>query len=70
MAPYDNSCTLLKRTEEDIVKIGVWSTVETGVGIMCACMPAVHSLFGHIAPKIFGSTQNSNNRMGGAGDSG
>lgn len=41
---------------EDFVPVGVWSTVEVSVGIMCACMPAIRSLFAVLAPKIFGST--------------
>jgi hypothetical protein len=44
---------------EDFVPVGVWSTVEVSVGIMCACMPAIRSLFAVMAPKIFGSTQKS-----------
>lgn len=32
---------------------------------MCACMPAVRSLFGLIAPKVFGSVQRSDNRTAG-----
>lgn len=39
--------------------------METGVGIMCACMPAVRSLFGLIVPKVFGSVQRSDNRTAG-----
>lgn len=39
--------------------MGVWSTVESSVGIMCACMPAIRALFGLMAPKVFGSTQSS-----------
>lgn len=45
---------------EDFVQVGVWSTVESSVGIMCACMPAIRALFGLMAPKVFGSTQHSN----------
>ena len=32
---------------------------------MCACMPAVRTLFSHIAPKVFGSTQRSGDRTEG-----
>ncbi|KAI4596754.1 hypothetical protein KJ359_005096 [Pestalotiopsis sp. 9143b] len=42
---------------QDFVPVGVWSTVETSVGIICACMPAVRSLCATVAPKMFGTTK-------------
>lgn len=33
--------------------MGVWSTIEVPVGIMCACMPAVRALLATWAPRVF-----------------
>ncbi|KAH6972889.1 hypothetical protein BKA56DRAFT_691503 [Ilyonectria sp. MPI-CAGE-AT-0026] len=44
---------------QDYVEVGYWSTIEVPVGIICACMPAIRSLFSQIFPKVFGSTQRS-----------
>jgi hypothetical protein len=41
---------------EDYVEIGYWSTIEVPVGIICACMPSIRSLFSKIFPKVFGTT--------------
>lgn len=30
---------------EDYVEAGYWSTIEVPVGMICACMPAIRSLF-------------------------
>ena len=57
-------CPRLTPVAEDFVQVGVWSTVESSVGIMCACMPAIRGLFGLMAPKVFGSTQRSNKTWG------
>ncbi|KAI0889296.1 uncharacterized protein GGS22DRAFT_69641 [Annulohypoxylon maeteangense] len=43
---------------QDYVETGYWSTIEVPVGIICACMPAVRSLFSRALPKIFGTTRN------------
>ncbi|KAJ1331186.1 CFEM domain-containing protein [Microdochium nivale] len=40
----------------DFVDISIWSTVETSVGIICACMPALRSLLSLVMPKVFGTT--------------
>ncbi|KAF2142053.1 GMC oxidoreductase [Aplosporella prunicola CBS 121167] len=40
----------------DYVSVGYWSTVEVHVGIICACMPAMRSLFTHFMPKAMGQT--------------
>ncbi|KAM0228301.1 hypothetical protein ACHAPO_010845 [Fusarium lateritium] len=44
---------------QDYVEIGYWSTIEVPVGIICACMPAIRSLFGTIFPRVFGTTNKS-----------
>ncbi|EEU45681.1 uncharacterized protein NECHADRAFT_18440, partial [Fusarium vanettenii 77-13-4] len=41
---------------QDYVEIGYWSTIEVPVGILCACMPAIRSLFSLVFPKVFGTT--------------
>ncbi|KAI1460372.1 hypothetical protein F4805DRAFT_391404 [Annulohypoxylon moriforme] len=43
---------------QDYVETGYWSTIEVPVGIICASMPAVRSLFSRALPKIFGTTRN------------
>jgi len=40
----------------DFVDIGIWSTIEVNVGIICACMPAMRVLLSRIMPKAFGSS--------------
>ncbi|OTA99779.1 hypothetical protein M426DRAFT_324849 [Hypoxylon sp. CI-4A] len=42
---------------QDYVETGYWSTIEVPVGIICACMPAVRSLFSLALPKLFGTTR-------------
>lgn len=42
---------------EDYVEVGYWSTIEVPVGIICASMPAIRSLFSLVFPKVFGTTQ-------------
>ncbi|KPM41712.1 hypothetical protein AK830_g4838 [Neonectria ditissima] len=42
---------------QDYVEIGYWSTIEVPVGIICASMPAIRSLFSLVFPKVFGTTQ-------------
>ncbi|GJC80387.1 hypothetical protein ColLi_03225 [Colletotrichum liriopes] len=46
-----------KKTVEDYVEVGYWSTIEVPVGIICASMPAIRSLFSLVFPKVFGTTQ-------------
>ncbi|KAF5718536.1 CFEM domain-containing protein [Fusarium mundagurra] len=46
---------------QDYVEIGYWSTIEVPVGIICACMPAIRSLFGQVFPRVFASTNRSKN---------
>ncbi|KZL80834.1 cfem domain-containing protein [Colletotrichum incanum] len=45
------------KTVEDYVEVGYWSTIEVPVGIICASMPAIRSLFSLVFPKVFGTTQ-------------
>ncbi|KAI9727419.1 MAG: hypothetical protein M1834_008425 [Cirrosporium novae-zelandiae] len=41
----------------DYTSIGYWSTLEVHVAVVCACMPAIRSLFQNVFPKVFGHTQ-------------
>lgn len=42
---------------EDYVEVGYWSTIEVPVGIICACMPSVRSLFSLVLPKVFSTSR-------------
>ncbi|KAH9886786.1 hypothetical protein F4778DRAFT_773890 [Xylariomycetidae sp. FL2044] len=42
---------------QDYVEVGYWSTIEVPVGVICACMPAIRSLFSLAFPKMFGTTR-------------
>ncbi|OAX85058.1 hypothetical protein ACJ72_00559 [Emergomyces africanus] len=42
----------------DYVEMGYWSTIEIHVGVICACMPAMRSLFRRLFPSVFSFTQN------------
>lgn len=42
---------------QDYVEVGYWSTIEVPVGIICACMPAIRSLFSKVLPSLFGTTR-------------
>ncbi|KAH8673438.1 hypothetical protein BX600DRAFT_205209 [Xylariales sp. PMI_506] len=44
---------------QNFVPVGVWSTVETCVGIVCACMPAIRSLCATALPSAFGTSKGS-----------
>lgn len=37
----------------DYLPIGYWSAVETHVGVMVACLPAIRALFGSLYRRIF-----------------
>jgi hypothetical protein len=37
----------------DYLPIGYWSAVETHVGVMVACLPAIRALFGSVQRKFF-----------------
>jgi hypothetical protein len=36
-----------------------WSVLECDIAIVCACMPAVRVVLGHVFPSLFGSSFNS-----------
>jgi hypothetical protein len=59
--PYHWYYLLLERKltsiTEDYVEVGYWSTIEVPVGIICACMPAVRSLFSLVFPKVFSTSR-------------
>lgn len=38
-----------------------WSTIELNVDIICSCMPSLRVLLIHLSPKIFWTSQPSNN---------
>ncbi|KAH7018230.1 uncharacterized protein B0I36DRAFT_368269 [Microdochium trichocladiopsis] len=52
----------------DFVEIGIWSTIEVSVGLICACMPAMRSLLSLVLPKAFGNTTKRPTGAGGSGD--
>ncbi|RQM04638.1 hypothetical protein DH86_00004146, partial [Scytalidium sp. 3C] len=41
---------------QDYTNMGVWSTIEVPMGIICACMPSIRSLLRHVLPAAFSST--------------
>jgi len=41
---------------EDYVDLSVWSNVEVPVGVICACMPSIRSLFARFVPTVFNLT--------------
>jgi hypothetical protein len=54
-----NSLVVFATTQnvtQDYTEVGYWSTIEVPVGIICACMPAIRSLFSLVFPKVFGTT--------------
>ncbi|KAI1342941.1 hypothetical protein F5Y15DRAFT_412613 [Xylariaceae sp. FL0016] len=44
---------------QDYVAIGVWTTIEVPVGVICACLPSIRTLLKEFMPSVFGSTQAS-----------
>ncbi|RYP49976.1 hypothetical protein DL768_004411 [Monosporascus sp. mg162] len=64
-----------RNVTQDFVEIGYMSTIEVPVGIVCACLPAIRSLFGAAFPRMFGSTSHGSTKRstsggGGGGDGG
>ena len=53
----EERCGRLTQPAEDYVEVGYWSTIEAPVGVICACMPAIRSLFSLVFPQMFGTTQ-------------
>lgn len=43
----------------DGTAFGYWSCIEMDVGIICASMPALYSLFKHLFPQVFTGTMRS-----------
>lgn len=41
----------------DFYNVGIWSTVEINVGIICVCMPSVRLLLARLFPRIMGTTR-------------
>ncbi|KAH8662479.1 cfem domain-containing protein [Xylariales sp. PMI_506] len=52
---------------QDYVETGYWSTIEVPVGVICACMPAVRSLFSQVFPNLFGTTKHNTSEFGYSG---
>lgn len=48
--------------------MGVWSTIEVPVGIICASMPAIRSLCATVFPKAFGTTNRKRSEYKGISD--
>lgn len=44
--------TVADQTTGDFVEVGVWSLLEINLGIICASMPGVHTLYKHVAPTV------------------
>lgn len=55
---------LLTIVAEDYVEVGYWSTIEVPVGVICACMPAIRSLFSQVFPRMFGTTRGEKSEYG------
>ncbi|KAI1852284.1 hypothetical protein JX265_006334 [Neoarthrinium moseri] len=55
---------------QDYVEVGYWSTIEVPVGVICACMPAIRSLFSQVFPAIFGTTRRGHSEYGYGGSRG
>ncbi|KAK2616620.1 hypothetical protein QQS21_000443 [Conoideocrella luteorostrata] len=46
--------------------VGIWSTVEINVALICACLPALRLLLVRLFPKLLGTTQRYYAKYGGA----
>lgn len=44
----------------DQTDVIIWSNIEINVGIICACLPSLRLILVRMFPKVFGTTQNSN----------
>ena len=49
------------------MEVGYWSTIEVPVGIICACMPAVRSLFSLVFPRVFSTSRRGTSYAFGSG---
>ena len=54
----------------DFYAVGIWSTVEITVGMICACLPSLRLLLAHLFPKIMGTTRHYVSKYGSNGLSG
>ncbi|KAI0014496.1 hypothetical protein F4779DRAFT_612785 [Xylariaceae sp. FL0662B] len=54
---------------QDYVELGYWSTIEVPVGIICACMPAIRSLFSLVLPQVFGTNRGNTSNYASYGPS-
>jgi uncharacterized membrane protein YgcG len=54
--------TLSKNPTYDFVEVGIWSGLELYVGIICACLPHLHSLFKPVYKKLGLSSSDSGRR--------
>jgi hypothetical protein len=41
----------------DFLNVGVWSTVEINVGIICICMPSLRLFLVRLFPRLLGTTR-------------
>lgn len=48
----------------DFYEVGIWSTVEINVGIICVCMPTLRLLLVRLFPRLLGTTQKYYARYG------
>lgn len=48
--------------------MGVWSTIEVPVGVICASMPAIRALCAAVFPKAFGTTNRKRSEYKGLSD--
>ncbi|CZR68781.1 related to integral membrane protein PTH11 [Phialocephala subalpina] len=48
---------------QDYVDLGIWSTIEVPVGVICASMPSIRPLLRNIFPKLFSTTKNDSAGM-------
>lgn len=42
----------------DYIEVGLWSTIEINVGIICACMPNLRLFVGRLFPNVLGTSHN------------
>jgi hypothetical protein len=52
---------------EDYVDVVAWSVIEPMLAIVCACLPSMRQLLGHVLPKGFGFTSSARKSSAGLG---
>lgn len=60
--------SLANDRKEDYVELVAWSVVEPMLGIVCACLPSMRQLLGHVLPKGFGFASSAKKSSAGIGD--